>query len=554
MTIVFFCILLIIVFLLFFEFVKKRRIAFYQAIKKQWGQKPNKKRDYDKAALYFYNKASENNGDSIIDENTAADLNLEKLFSEMDCTNSKIGEQVLYDILRTPKSTTNELFKFNQLIHSVCKEENERINIQFQLAGLSKREDYYIINFLFFNFPKFPSWFWYTYLIQIFLVLSVIGGFFYSIIFFIPLILFPINFLIHYKTKTRFEFFYSGLSRIAVLYSKIKKLIKLQVPCNEGILKSVHNCKKIISMFWIFKKDNFFGDAFVQAANMVIELVKIITLIEVQQTYKICTVFEKYTDDFLRLYYFFGEIDAAISVGSFRKSLPHYCIPEFVEQQKTLNFEKVYHPLIENCIVNNFYCTNDKSIFINGSNMSGKTTFIRTIGINVLMARTIFTSTATKASLSFFNVHSSINIEDNLEGGISYYFEELLRLKKLVSLVEQSNDSHLFLIDEILKGTNIYDRTRIATSILKYLNSNCKNLTMVTSHDIDLADKLKNDFDFYYFKEEVSENNLDFDYTIHAGTSNQRNAVKLLKILDFPRSIINNLKELLGDVYTNAKS
>jgi DNA mismatch repair ATPase MutS len=176
--------------------------------------------------------------------------------------------------------------------------------------------------------------------------------------------------------------------------------------------------------------------------------------------------------------------------------------------------------------------------------MSGKTTFIRTIGINALLATTIYTCTSTKAVLPFYNIYSVIKIEDDIETGVSYYFEELLRLKELVEISNaDEKQCNLFLIDEILKGTNIHDRTRIAKSILNYLTGSNRNMIMVTSHDIDLAAQLKDEFDFYYFKENIYEKDLEFDYKIYKGLSTKSNAVNLLKILDFPEKIIMGSNE-----------
>ena len=538
-------ILIIFLFLLFFLFyylirkIRKKRLKLYLLLKNQWGKKRDKDRDFDKIPSFFYYNLKRDNTKYFVDENTFNDLNLESLFSLIDHTQSKIGEQVLYNVLRMPKKSKQELMELNCLIKNLCKNEDNRIEIQKQLSALNKPVDYHIADLLFLDLPKRPAYFWVIYLSQILLIAAIICSFFFRATIIALCIIFVVNFIIHYRTKNKFEFFFVGLDRIQILYSKVKRLIKIVKIGGNNIIEDISVCKKIISKLWIFKKNDGWGSDIAQATNLIIDLLKILTLFEVSQTYKVAEEFNIYKKSFLNLFCYLGQIDVALSVASFRKSLPYYCIPEFEESTKNMKFEKMYHPLINNCIPNDFYCCDNKSVFINGSNMSGKTTFIRAIGVNVLLASTIYTCTATRAVLSFFNLYSAIKTEDDIEEGISYYFKELLRLREMVEISDINEKQYnLFLIDEVLRGTNIYDRTRIAKSILNYLNNSNRNLIMVTSHDIDLAEQLKDKFDFYYFEETISDKDLDFDYKIHQGLSIKSNAVNLLKILDFPEKII----------------
>ena len=173
--------------------------------------------------------------------------------------------------------------------------------------------------------------------------------------------------------------------------------------------------------------------------------------------------------------------------------------------------------------------------------MSGKTSFIRTIGINVLLSRAIATCLATSGTMSFFDVYTSIRINDDINKGYSYFFEELLQLKKIIEKNENEEKHNLILIDEILKGTNIHDRKKIAKLLLMYLSKNKNNLVFVSSHDIDLASELLSNFSFYNFQENVTETDIHFDYKIREGISQQTNATRLLQMLHFPEAILKNL-------------
>jgi DNA mismatch repair ATPase MutS len=333
-----------------------------------------------------------------------------------------------------------------------------------------------------------------------------------------------------------------ALGRIGTLYTVAKKIARSEAPDKEAILRILKKCKRVIRKFWVFDLNNLYYSEMTKPIGVAIELIKIATLMEVKATYRVCNEFNHYRDDLLQVYIYIGRLDAAISVGSYRRSLPYWCTPGLHTKRNYLKFEDVYHPLLKNGIANNLCNTGERSLFINGTNMSGKTTFMRTIGVNVLLARSIRTCLAKQAELSLLNVYSSIRIEDDVESGISYYFQELLRLREFVQTADQSKDDSLFLIDEILKGTNIYDRTKIARSILSYLTSPVHSMVIVTSHDIDLANQLRDIFDFYYFTETVNDTGMQFDYKIRKGLSTERNAVKLLSMLDFPKEIISKTK------------
>ena len=145
--------------------------------------------------------------------------------------------------------------------------------------------------------------------------------------------------------------------------------------------------------------------------------------------------------------------------------------------------------------------------------------------------------------MSFFDVYTSIRINDDINKGYSYFFEELIQFKKIVEKSEIEGKHNLILIDEILKGTNIHDRKKITKSLLTYLSNNKNNLIFISSHDIDLASELSGNFAFYNFQENITEDAIQFNYKIGKGISKQTNAIKLLQILNFPKPILENLSE-----------
>ncbi len=133
-------------------------------------------------------------------------------------------------------------------------------------------------------------------------------------------------------------------------------------------------------------------------------------------------------------------------------------------------------------------------------------------------------------------VFSAVRISDDLMNDKSYYFEEVLTIKSMIDESEKEIPS-LFLLDEIFKGTNTIERISAGKAVLSSLNKN-NNIVFVSTHDIELADLLKNEFDLYHFSEKVNNKTVDFDYKLKDGKLTNRNAIRILQINNYPENII----------------
>ena len=196
------------------------------------------------------------------------------------------------------------------------------------------------------------------------------------------------------------------------------------------------------------------------------------------------------------------------SVSSLRSGLNTYSKPDFHNQEFNLIAKGIYHPLIPDCIKNDIN-TSGKSVLLTGSNMSGKTTFIRTIGINLITALNLNTCFADSIQLPFMNLLSAIRISDDLMNDKSYYFEEVATIKNIIE--NSHNESYsLILLDEIFKGTNTVERISAGKAVLSYLSKK-NNLIFVSTHDIELADLLKNEFNLFHFNESIENDKVSFE-------------------------------------------
>ena len=236
----------------------------------------------------------------------------------------------------------------------------------------------------------------------------------------------------------------------------------------------------------------------------------------------------------------FGFLESMIAAASYRKALPNYCIPEFLTlegQKKPLSIKltNVYHPRIETPVKNSIAVK--KSVLLTGSNASGKSTFLKTTAIAALLAQTIHTVPADQYQAPFYQIYSSMAIRDNLSGHDSYYMVEIKSLKRILD-AKKDTIPVLCFIDEVLRGTNTVERIAASTEILKSL-SNQQVLCFAATHDIELTQLLKEEYENYYFREQIQKEDILFDYQLKKGISTSRNAIRLIQQIGYEKKIVD---------------
>lgn len=230
-----------------------------------------------------------------------------------------------------------------------------------------------------------------------------------------------------------------------------------------------------------------------------------------------------------------GMLDAALSVARWRRELPHWCTPELTGAATSLDAELVAHPLLETPVANSL-ATHDTNVLITGSNMSGKTTFVRTLGVNAVLAQTLNTAYAARWHAPFLAVRTSIGRDDSLVEGRSYYLAEVASVLALIRARDDGRQ-HLFLLDEIYRGTNTTERVAAARAVLAHLALG-DDIVVVATHDVELIEMLEESYAPYHFREQIERGSLEFDYRIRPGPSSTRNAIALLELMHYPESII----------------
>ena len=228
-----------------------------------------------------------------------------------------------------------------------------------------------------------------------------------------------------------------------------------------------------------------------------------------------------------------SEFEALCSISNIAFNNPEWCYPNISPKADILNAVEIGHPLIVNSrVCNSFSMAQDlKTLLITGSNMSGKSTFLRTLGVNFVLAYCGSPVCAKEFDTSIYKLYTCMRIADNLEENISSFYAELIRIKMIVTASKENNNI-FYLLDEIFKGTNSIDRHIGAKTLIKQLK-NYGARGLISTHDLELGDMeqqssnlLKN----YHFEEYYKDNKIYFDYKIKRGISTTRNALYLIKL------------------------
>lgn len=514
----------------------------------------------DKTRVYHDEMMKEKNTESgYIDDITWDDLEMDDVFLRINHTDSFAGEQILYHKLHEVGRSD---FKLQSNSEGVNKDTNESIEekIQFVTENPQIREkmetnlfavgktknDYHMVSFL----KNADIWkiehAWALYVMQallaVFIVTSII---FQNIVCYAGLVVVALaNLLIYTVTKKKYAAFFDSIGDFKRVYdfaAWVTKDEKLdQVYGSDEVRAAVDKLKGMSNTIVNFntrQQGTLSGDL----SAVLLDYIFGITLFDVTMFNKVMKKIENKLDEVISLIEFTGEIDMTISIASYRESLDMWCIPEFekaYEESKKakIKAESLVHPLLSSPVANDFDL--DDWAIITGANASGKSTFMKAFAINVIMAQTINTCTAQQFFTTHMHVMTCMSLRDDILSGESYYFREARYLKRMIDEIDSGNRV-LCVVDEILKGTNTHERIAASKAILDYIaKNNC--FVLIATHDMELTEN--EHYTKFYFDSTVQDNDIVFDYKIHSGIGGKSNAIALLEILGYPRTIVEQAR------------
>jgi DNA mismatch repair ATPase MutS len=509
-----------------------------QRLEREWGSIPEQEYTSEKfeSLKAFYLSIKDEHLD--VDDITWNDLDMDEIFMIMNNTRSSIGEEYLYALLRKPCFSKEELEERNRLMNYFEDNKDSRILLQSHLHMIGKLSNisiYEYINRLEEQEAKSNIG---HYFMAFGLVASVLSIFINPGIGGVCTFIFVINNIFqYYSNKAKIEKYLMVFAFLFRLLDSIKGIYQLDIPeiktYTQALKKDYDHFKKIMRGSFILTPKSPNGNI----VDALFDYLRMLFHLDLIKYNSMLSFFKKNRAVLNRLFKNVGYLDSLIASASFRNVLTYYCEPELTLSAKAkLSVIDLYHPLIESPVTNSI--TENRSVLITGSNASGKSTFIKTLAINAILSQTIYTSVSKSYRASYFMIYSSMALRDNIFSNESYYIVEIKSLKRILDNVNDQIPILCF-IDEVLRGTNTLERIAASSRILSSLAKK-NTLVFAATHDIELTQILEQDYSNYHFQEYIEEHEIRFDYKLYQGKAISKNAIKLLGMLGYPKSIISS--------------
>ena len=538
-------ILAVVASILYFVWTRKRKAKLLRELRSSWGFPRPSSSETDFERIGLYDRLKPDKSSRRLDEKTWNDLNLDQIFECIDRTTSRVGQQFLFHLLRRPRFKEEPLIRFERLINRF-NDVSLREGLQMELLRLSHKDALYLPYLFFEELPQFRRYRFLFLTLSIAALASLVGAFFSTSFRFTAALLAMINIGVSLYCRSKLGAFIQPLRLLNVLINTCRR-IAFRFEDSE-ISEHLQKLKtEVQTLSGLQRKTALLGmnREYDEVSSLIYEYLSMFFLLEVN-----CFAFA--VDDLrqnrksvLAIYEDLGYLDAAISIASVRSYDTSFTKPIFVEPMKACRLKQIFHPLLVSPVPNDL-TVNKSSILLTGSNMSGKSTFIRTLGVNAILAQTIHTCFAQEYQAPFLDVKASMGSNDDLMESKSHYLSEVESIRLLVASAKSGRQS-LFLIDELFRGTNTIERVASAKAILEYLNAG-DNIVMAATHDIELAELLDHQYKSYHFRENIQDQKMDFDYKIREGTSSTRNAIAILDLFGYPKPVVARALEVVDQL------
>lgn len=527
---------------------KRSEKRFIQRLYSDYGVLPQKEYKPEQFSNISHYYLSHREGFEI-DDITWNDLNMDEVFKRMNYTWSAAGEEYLYYVLRIPCMDEKKLRHREEMISFFREHPDERVACQYVFSRLGGTGKFSIYDYLGYldqlgersNAPHY---------LALVLLLCAIGMMFANLpvglLLLVCILIY--NNITYFRVKNEIDPYIVSFAYVFRLLDAVKGM-KLQK--SEIFRDEMDLLKKSSAAMGSFKRGSMLimsqgrmsGSG--NPLDMLLDFFRMGFHLDLIKFNQMLSQVRKHIKEVDAMVSTLGKIETMIAVGAYRESLEFYCIPEF-QGRPCVRAVELCHPLLAEPVSNDI--NTEKSVLITGSNASGKSTFLKTVAINSILAQTIHTVLAQSYTGAMFRIASSMSLRDDVQGGESYYMVEIKALKRILDLLSQEDGEApvLCFVDEVLRGTNTVERIAASTQILRSMVSkNC--LCFAATHDIELTHLLEKDYHNYHFSETIEANDISFSYKIMEGRATTRNAIRLLGIMGYEDEIIREAESMAED-------
>lgn len=471
--------------------------------------------------------------EGYLDDITWNDVDLDEMYQKMNATYSCAGDMMLYGMLRQPCTSSEELAKRYAIMNWAKTHEDEREEVIEILYNAGKRYDDDVDRPILENHTNPMR----KRISQIF-----VYGMYLSLL--------PLLFIRSMYVFVPVAFLLANIFRYWVLHKNLEHFIDplVSIVSQVEALHKLANCK--------FTDLAFIEEDLKQMSKRLKRLHTKASFGYYESTAGMFTFLTQgesiHFDDFANMVYqgaddirdafmLIGMIDACISAASYQLYEKVNDDVTLQESGRFMQAQEMVHPFVEHCVANDIDIQENR--LLTGSNATGKSTYLKMVVLNCIMAQSFHIVFAKKYQACFFTIATSMSIHDSIERSESTFMAEIKSIKHLMDSCSDKTPA-LCVIDEILRGTNTLERIAASSVILQdFARSNC--ICLGATHDMELTDILQGDYQNYHFSETMKGEQMVFDYKIHKGPTTTRNAIQLLKMFKYKDALIKQASSRL---------
>ena len=474
-----------------------------------------------------------------LDEITWNDLNMDDVYKQINYAKTSAGDEYLYYLLRCPNVVKQDWDGFENKVEYFKSHEKERLQLQLALHKMGYTGKYSIYDYLdnlntLGNRNNTKELF-----ADILLIGSLIWMFFdlgSGLMAFFVMIFY--NMVAYYKEKAKVDPYITSFRYLFRILKEAEEVKKVNVSCLEKEIQELNNLRHEFDRFTrfsylIMSGGRMNGDIM----ELGLDYMRMFFHLDIIKFNSMVNEVYKHRSEIDKMLTLIGALDVYLCVGEYREYLKDYCMPEYGRNKYAAT--KLYHPLLQNPVKNDLDVT--KSMLITGSNASGKSTFLKTVALNAVLAQSVHTVCADSYVGDYYRVYSSLTLKDNIFEGDSYYMTEIKSIKRIMDAFSKDEIQVLAFVDEVLRGTNTVERISASSVILQQL-ADKNGYCFAATHDLELTEMLKNYYENVHFEEIIEDDDIQFPYRLLKGKATTRNAIALLKIMGYDNRITQEAK------------
>jgi DNA mismatch repair ATPase MutS len=469
-----------------------------------------------------------------VDDRTWGDLGLDAVFDASDRTLSAVGEQVLYAHLRRPTVTSEALADRLALVEHLEGSPAARDALRRELSLLGTADGDYLADMIWRNDRQLPISLWTfrlaalaaTMMIAVPFVFSVMAG----ALGLVAMLL--LNMWLHGRARLSSSSDMRSvryLSRFLRTAHRLGRTPELEPARRAVLARLARESRALRRKLAIYRLLNL------NAFDELLGTINVYFLIEARTCASAFGEIVRLRPLLQQAFAALGALDCAQSISKWRSELPSWTKPVLATESQPTSVIDLVHPLLADPVPNSVTLEGG-GLVVTGSNMSGKSTFLRSVGVGAVLAQAIGTVTARSYSAGFLQVRSVMSGSDDLLTRKSYYLDEAQAVLHAIDGRKEAA-SLLCVFDELFRGTNSAERVAAGVSVVRWLVER-GGLVVLATHDLHAAVLLEEALVSVHFRDQVDDRGITFDHRLRPGPAPRTNALDVLAHVGYPPQIV----------------